>query len=144
MCLARGPQHSAAGEARTRGLSVSSPALYHWATALPMSPKELWEAYIEIALSVPPALCPVHISFILSGMNSKFGVWQHLGMAECLVPFSGHCDIDLDLWPIFYNHRARSYCEVLNQTWFFFICCETLHTCTAILFAIYTPCMGVI
>ena len=35
MCLAQGPHHSDAGEARTRGPSVSSQALYHWATALP-------------------------------------------------------------------------------------------------------------
>ena len=31
MRLAQGPQLSDAGEARTRGLSVSSQALYHWA-----------------------------------------------------------------------------------------------------------------
>ena len=37
MCLAQGPQRSDAGEARTRGPSVSSQALYHWATALPNS-----------------------------------------------------------------------------------------------------------
>ena len=36
MCLGQGPQHSDAGEARTRGPSVSSQALYHWATALPV------------------------------------------------------------------------------------------------------------
>ena len=35
MCLAQGPQRSDAGEVRTRGPSVSSQALYHWATALP-------------------------------------------------------------------------------------------------------------
>ena len=35
MCLAQGPQRSDADEARTRGPSVSSQALYHWATALP-------------------------------------------------------------------------------------------------------------
>ena len=35
MCLAQGPQRSDAGEARTRGLSVSSQALYDWATAFP-------------------------------------------------------------------------------------------------------------
>ena len=35
MCLAQGPQRSDAGEARTRYPSVSSQALYHWATALP-------------------------------------------------------------------------------------------------------------
>ena len=34
MCLAQGPQRSDAGEARSRGPSVSSQALYHWATAL--------------------------------------------------------------------------------------------------------------
>ena len=37
MCLAQGPQRSDAGEARTRYPSVSSQALYHWATALPLS-----------------------------------------------------------------------------------------------------------
>ena len=36
MCLAQGPQRSDAGEARIRGLSVSSQALYHWATVLPV------------------------------------------------------------------------------------------------------------
>ena len=36
MCLVQGPQRSDAGEARTRGPSVSSQALYHWATALPV------------------------------------------------------------------------------------------------------------
>ena len=35
MCLAQGPQRSDACEARTRGPSVSSQALYHWATTLP-------------------------------------------------------------------------------------------------------------
>ena len=39
MCLAKGPQCSDAGEARTRRPSVSSQALY-WATALPQ--KLLW------------------------------------------------------------------------------------------------------
>ena len=24
-------------------------------------------------------------------------VWMHLGMAECLVPPLGHCDLDIDL-----------------------------------------------
>ena len=35
MCLAQGPQRNHAGEAWTRGPSVSSQPLYHWATALP-------------------------------------------------------------------------------------------------------------
>ena len=33
-------------------------------------------------------------------------MWVHLGMAECRVPFSGRCD--LDLGPSFENNRARS------------------------------------
>ena len=40
MRLAQGPQRSDAGEARTRGPSVSSQALYHWATALPATKKK--------------------------------------------------------------------------------------------------------
>ena len=35
MCLAQAPQRSDAGEARPRGPSISSQALYLWATALP-------------------------------------------------------------------------------------------------------------
>ena len=42
MCLTQGPQRSDAGEARTRGPSVSSQALYHWATALPIQPLKNW------------------------------------------------------------------------------------------------------
>ena len=33
MCFAQGPQRNDASEARARGLSVSSQALYHYATA---------------------------------------------------------------------------------------------------------------
>ena len=40
MCLAQGPQRSDPGEARTRGPSVSSQALNHWATALPKKKKK--------------------------------------------------------------------------------------------------------
>ena len=36
----------------------------------------------------------VHISYIL-GRNSKFGVWLHLGMAECRIAFGVRCDLDL-------------------------------------------------
>ena len=35
MCLAQAPQRSDAGEARICGPSVSSQAIYHWATVLP-------------------------------------------------------------------------------------------------------------
>ena len=58
-----------------------------------MPPKELWEAYSNrtVRPSVSPSVplsCPVHISYILLGRNSKFGVWIH-PMAECSVPFFG-------------------------------------------------------
>ena len=49
MCLAQGPQRSDAGEARTRGPSVSSQALYHWATALPCdSVEKVWNGNIGL------------------------------------------------------------------------------------------------
>ena len=41
MCLAQGPQRSDVVKARTRGLSVSSQALNHWATALPLNFKSI-------------------------------------------------------------------------------------------------------
>ena len=45
MCLAQGPQPS---EAQTRGPSVSSKALYHWATALPKKLSPLPLTYFPI------------------------------------------------------------------------------------------------
>ena len=44
MCLAQRPQRSDAGEAGTRNPSVSSQALYHWATALP----KLFSIIVEV------------------------------------------------------------------------------------------------
>ena len=66
-----------------------------------LCPQRNFGRHIVITLSVPsvPLSCPVHISYILWGRNSKFCVYIHLGMVECHVPFSGHCD--LDLWPSF-------------------------------------------
>ena len=57
MCLDQGPQRSDAGEARTRGPSVSSQAFYHWATALPYTlfSKEgiqFWKTYAHSDESV--------------------------------------------------------------------------------------------
>ena len=34
-------------------------------------------------------------SYILRGRSSKFGVYMHLGMGECHIPFLGHCDLDI-------------------------------------------------
>ena len=49
MCLAQGPQRSDAGEARTRGPSVSSQALYNWATALP----SVWNHLSRLEANIP-------------------------------------------------------------------------------------------
>ena len=76
---------------------------------------DLWLSFYSNKMSVRPASCPVHISYILWGRNSKFGVWMHLGMAECRVPFLGHCDLDLDLWPSFQNNRVRSISLILFE-----------------------------
>ena len=48
-------------------------------------------------ISVHPALCLVQcISPIFFEVGIPNGVWMHLGITECLVPFLGHCDLDLD------------------------------------------------
>ena len=51
MCLAQGPQRSDAGKTRTRGLSVSSQALYHWATGLPYHMTEWFRQFVRILFS---------------------------------------------------------------------------------------------
>ena len=33
---------------------------------------------------------------LIGGRNSKFGVWMYLEVAECHVPFLGHCDLNHD------------------------------------------------
>ena len=48
----------------------------------------------------------VQISYILRDRNFRFGVYMYLGMTECHISFSGHCD--LDLLPIFKNYCSRS------------------------------------
>ena len=70
MCLAQGPQRSDTGEARTRGPSVSSQALYHWATALPTIASDQYAYYfwstilhvdsdISLAVSTRMSYCPI-------------------------------------------------------------------------------------
>ena len=58
MCLAQGPQRSDAGEAQTRGSSVLSQALYHWATALPHDRINVFD-------------CPLSGAFIISLILTK-------------------------------------------------------------------------
>ena len=63
-----------------------------------MPPKELWEAYSNrtVRPSVPLRVWSISPIFFEVGIP-KFGVWMHLGETKCRVPFSGHCDRDLDL-----------------------------------------------
>ena len=57
MCLAQGPQRSITGEARTRSPLVSSQALYHWATALPIVIFSHWYGFIMWMLTLfPPVM----------------------------------------------------------------------------------------
>ena len=67
--FAQGPQPSDAGEARTRGPSVSGQALYHWATALP-----------TLALSLHGwAMCFAHprteLNILSKGNDNPSRVW---------------------------------------------------------------------
>ena len=41
--------------------------------------------------------CQEHISYIISVTNSKFGLWIHLGDAECRIMFHGYCSPNLEL-----------------------------------------------
>ena len=80
-------------------LGLQSVAYNFWVTVTLTLTSDL--VFIVITMFVRPASCPVNISYILWGRNSNFDMWMHLGMAECRVPFSVHCDLDLDLWPSF-------------------------------------------
>ena len=68
MCLAQGSQRSDAGEARTRGPSISSQALYHWATALPGFRDRFLREYSN------EALWPVN--------QLVWGLWHNVNTSE--------------------------------------------------------------
>ena len=82
MCLAQGPQRSDAGEARTRGPSVSSQALYHWATALPIiivsglniKPVLPYRQNLKKVQTSPPPKLSQHIH---PGKGNAVGPQQH-------------------------------------------------------------------
>ena len=61
--------------------------------------------------------CPERISSIISGRSSKFGVWILLEMTECRIPFWGHCDIDLYLWPCKSLFLIWSSCIYKEREW---------------------------
>ena len=68
MCLAQGPQRSDAGEARTRGPSVSSQALYHW------EPLKRGHKYIK------------RILWIIRVFNTQFSIQTHPGLTSAALP----------------------------------------------------------
>ena len=76
MCLAQGPQRSDAGEARTRGLSVSSQALYHWATALP-----IW--VIVTLCQVQLAMWLFNNSLSCDSLSDEYSVFLWLLVTYC-------------------------------------------------------------
>ena len=63
-------------------LGWRSVAYHFWVTVTLTLASDLVFIVIKCP-SVRPASCPVHISYILWGRNSKFGLLMHLGMAEC-------------------------------------------------------------
>ena len=67
MCLAKWPQRSDAGVAWTRGPSVSSQALYHWATALPTDNVTM---YITYSLVWWLIACSTSLYFVFEIVNA--------------------------------------------------------------------------
>ena len=60
-----------------------------------ISPLPVKEQFGGLKICLIPSvtlLCPGHIPYIIWGRNPTFGVWMHLGMAKCRLPFWGHCD----------------------------------------------------
>ena len=97
MCLPKGPQCSDAGEARTRGPSVSSQALYHWATALPNL--KHWKCKLfEIGVN-----CYIWQNFIKKHKKHQMCVMNfvsHQGIAFVLIgrsPLQKVCLFDVNL-----------------------------------------------
>ena len=74
MCLAQGQQRSDAGEARTRGPSVSSQALYHWATALP---QHNWKIDLDVKNQIKQKLPSGSTPFPMQPQNAPYHMKSH-------------------------------------------------------------------
>ena len=59
-------------------------------------------------------------------MNPKVGVWMHLRMAECLVPFTGHCDLKLVICPRFLNYYILGISLILFEVGIQHLVCECI------------------
>ena len=77
MCLAQGPQCSNTGEARTGSPSVSSQALYHWATVLPSY------KCMVCGLNALDCVCRGTLSEKISSLTS---VWSEVQMHSFTCP----------------------------------------------------------
>ena len=64
---------------------------------------------------------------VFGGRKSKYGVYMHLGMGECHLPFSGHCD--LELCPSFNNNCVRSISHLLFEIGIPILVCECIFGC---------------
>ena len=85
MCLAQGPQRSDAGEARTRGPSVSSQALYHCAPSrfTVESKKKLED--LKVLRRSPDLFHNVKIGQGFTAYNKTYFVLPYMGVAAILV-----------------------------------------------------------
>ena len=83
MCLAQELQHSDASEARTRGPSVSSQALYHLATALPKKLIDLIEKTFQREGS-PYLACNDRNAFFTSEKPKKYHAWSCQNVCDAL------------------------------------------------------------
>ena len=45
-------------------------------------------------------------------------MWIHLWVPECRILFSGHCDLEFDLWPQFYKNPVRNISPILFEVGF--------------------------
>ena len=82
MCFAKGPQRSDAGEVRTRDLSVSSQALYHWATALPRITKAQTSLSIRAVWSAPLLFAYWPESIISRLATREISIFQLVSVVE--------------------------------------------------------------
>ena len=126
MCLAQGPQRRDAGEARTRSHSVSSQALYHWATALPPVNFEvatctsnclgeyaftrnyiLWpwpwghtNCYPVQSLSCDRCTCKVWSSYLQHAFTRKYIIWPWPSRSHKMLPSTLHIMWPMHLWSL--------------------------------------------
>ena len=59
-------------------------------------------------------------------------MWVHLGIAECHVSFSGHCDLDLDLYLVFLKNRVHSISLILFEVGISNLVCGCILGCRSV------------